>query len=555
MIDIAKEFGYQIRSFHHAIEAYKIADLLAQEGISASVWADWGGFKMEALDGDQGQRRDRPRRRRARGDPLRRSVRLAAAQPGGGQGDGGGQRGRHPHHAGRSAEVVHGQRGVDARPRRPDRDARDRARTPTSCCGPAARSVSTHAPRTRLDRRRAALRPRAPERNWRTDFELGFVPESWEAAVRTPVVVACRRSACIGRGRASRPSPDRPAPLALAAGVVPASAQTVAITGGKVHPGLRAPDRERDGRHRRRQDRGSRSRRRGPAGRQGDRRDGQVDHAGPVQRDDGARVGRGGHGVLDPTTTARRGNAVSRPPSALGGAEPGRRRCGRRRGTRASPRVRTLPAGGLIAGQGAVVDTRRARPAEMIRKAPAVMVASLASAGAAKTKARGETFDAAARGARGRAGCTSSRGRRSRAPHFARSPRRPPTSPRSAGVLDGKLPLLVEADRATDIEAALTLARDFKLRIVILGGAEAWQVAPQLAAAKVPVFTTALDNIPAIVCQPRHAPGERRAAAQGRCPGGADRRCRRDRSTSATCGSTRATRWPTGCRGTRRCGP
>ncbi len=50
MIDIAKEFGYRIRSFHHAIEAYKIADLLAREGIAASVWADWGAFKMEALD-------------------------------------------------------------------------------------------------------------------------------------------------------------------------------------------------------------------------------------------------------------------------------------------------------------------------------------------------------------------------------------------------------------------------------------------------------------------------------------------------------------------------
>jgi len=50
MIDIAKEFGYQIRSFHHGVEAYKIADLLAREGISASLWADWGGFKMEALD-------------------------------------------------------------------------------------------------------------------------------------------------------------------------------------------------------------------------------------------------------------------------------------------------------------------------------------------------------------------------------------------------------------------------------------------------------------------------------------------------------------------------
>jgi imidazolonepropionase-like amidohydrolase len=50
MIDIAKEFGYRIRSFHHAVEAYKIGDLLAREGIAASVWADWGAFKMESLD-------------------------------------------------------------------------------------------------------------------------------------------------------------------------------------------------------------------------------------------------------------------------------------------------------------------------------------------------------------------------------------------------------------------------------------------------------------------------------------------------------------------------
>ena len=50
MIDIAKEFGYKIRSFHHGVEAYKLADVLAREGISGSLWADWGSFKMEALD-------------------------------------------------------------------------------------------------------------------------------------------------------------------------------------------------------------------------------------------------------------------------------------------------------------------------------------------------------------------------------------------------------------------------------------------------------------------------------------------------------------------------
>ena len=54
MIDVAREFGYRIRSFHHGVEAYKIADLLARDSISASIWSDWGGFKMEALDGVRG---------------------------------------------------------------------------------------------------------------------------------------------------------------------------------------------------------------------------------------------------------------------------------------------------------------------------------------------------------------------------------------------------------------------------------------------------------------------------------------------------------------------
>lgn len=51
MIDIAREFGYKIAAFHHAVEAYKIADVLAREGICSDIWADWWGFKMEALDG------------------------------------------------------------------------------------------------------------------------------------------------------------------------------------------------------------------------------------------------------------------------------------------------------------------------------------------------------------------------------------------------------------------------------------------------------------------------------------------------------------------------
>ncbi len=50
MIDIAKEFDYKVTAFHHAIESYKIADILAENDVCSAVWADWGGFKMEAYD-------------------------------------------------------------------------------------------------------------------------------------------------------------------------------------------------------------------------------------------------------------------------------------------------------------------------------------------------------------------------------------------------------------------------------------------------------------------------------------------------------------------------
>ena len=50
MIDMSHEFGYKITAFHHAVEAYKIADILAREGICSAMWADWYGFKMEAYD-------------------------------------------------------------------------------------------------------------------------------------------------------------------------------------------------------------------------------------------------------------------------------------------------------------------------------------------------------------------------------------------------------------------------------------------------------------------------------------------------------------------------
>jgi hypothetical protein len=51
MIALADEMGFSIRSFHHALEAYKIRKTLAERDISVSTWADWWGFKLEAYDG------------------------------------------------------------------------------------------------------------------------------------------------------------------------------------------------------------------------------------------------------------------------------------------------------------------------------------------------------------------------------------------------------------------------------------------------------------------------------------------------------------------------
>jgi imidazolonepropionase-like amidohydrolase len=50
MLDVAKEFGFKVAAFHHGVEAYKLSDRLAAEGVCGALWADWWGFKMEAYD-------------------------------------------------------------------------------------------------------------------------------------------------------------------------------------------------------------------------------------------------------------------------------------------------------------------------------------------------------------------------------------------------------------------------------------------------------------------------------------------------------------------------
>ncbi len=51
VLDMAEEFGYHVAAFHHASEAYKISNLLAEHKVCGAMWADWWGFKMESYDG------------------------------------------------------------------------------------------------------------------------------------------------------------------------------------------------------------------------------------------------------------------------------------------------------------------------------------------------------------------------------------------------------------------------------------------------------------------------------------------------------------------------
>lgn len=50
LVRLAEEFGFRVQTLQHAVEAYKIASELAESGVAAVVWSDWGAFKLEAYD-------------------------------------------------------------------------------------------------------------------------------------------------------------------------------------------------------------------------------------------------------------------------------------------------------------------------------------------------------------------------------------------------------------------------------------------------------------------------------------------------------------------------
>ena len=153
------------------------------------------------------------------------------------------------------------------------------------------------------------------------------------------------------------------------------------------------------------------------------------------------------------------------------------------------------PQGGLIAGQVAAIHLVNGTAAEMLLQAPVAMVASLNPGRGPNAMPRAETL------MRLREIFDDARVYRTRRADFERAQTRTLAAPRLdlaalLPVLDGTVPLVVEADKASDIEAAMKLAKEYGVKLMIAGGAEAWQVADKLAAARVPVLTGAMNNIP-----------------------------------------------------------
>ena len=157
--------------------------------------------------------------------------------------------------------------------------------------------------------------------------------------------------------------------------------------------------------------------------------------------------------------------------------------------------VVVFPQGGLIWGQAALITLNDGSATAMVTRAPVAMAAQIGSPGQANTGSRGEEL------LRLRELFEDVRFFRDNRRAFDRAETRNVAASRKdlealIPVLEGRLPLMIAVDKSSDIEAALRLGREYGLRLMLAGAAEAWMVADQIAAARIPVLTGAMNNIP-----------------------------------------------------------
>ena len=155
-----------------------------------------------------------------------------------------------------------------------------------------------------------------------------------------------------------------------------------------------------------------------------------------------------------------------------------------------------VPSGNLVSGQAVLIDLDGATMEQMVVRSPVGIVADLSESG--KDDAGGSRAGIAARLRQVLRDALEYERRKT---DFSRAQMRPLAA--SAGdleallpVLHGRVSLIALANRRSDIETALRLAKEFRLKLILAGAAEGWEMAAAIAAAGVPVLVEPMDNIP-----------------------------------------------------------
>jgi imidazolonepropionase-like amidohydrolase len=156
----------------------------------------------------------------------------------------------------------------------------------------------------------------------------------------------------------------------------------------------------------------------------------------------------------------------------------------------------TRPDGGLISGQGVIIDLSGDRIEKMVVRSPAAMVINFGSS--AKSAGGGSRAGVLAAL---RKLFVDAREYEKRRSDFQKNEIQPLAAPAAEleallPVLRGELPVIAIAYRQSDISSALRLSTEFKFRMILAGATEAWKVADDLAKAKVPVIVNPIFNIP-----------------------------------------------------------
>ncbi len=468
MLDIAREFGFHIRAFHHAIESYKVRDILAKEGVGAAVWADWWGGKLEmwdtvtenaGLDDEAGVR-----------------VAIHSDSADGIQ--------RLNQEAGKALAAARAS-GVPVS----DLAAlRWITLNPAWIMGVDERTGSLEAGKMAdvvlWDRQPFSVYARA-QRVW-ADGVVTYDARTGPADVSDFELAGAEREAA-----SLTPHPATPPQLPVAAtALLPVAAApctsiegatgvdgrpvSIVLRGGKISTapatGCRAVD--------------AHGKVLAPGFIDAWSELGLVEISGEESANDsGGRGGEGGEGAHTGSpihASLRAAESVNPwsmlfPIARLGGITA----------------AVTAPAGGLVSGQAALVGTdgRVTRPsiAMVVRLGLSGRSALQATHGVSIETLR-ELFDDAREFAKRRQDFEQNRFRKVSASRLDLEALQP--------VLAGKLPLYAAADRQSDILAALALAREYGLKLVLVGAAEGWLVAKEIAQAKVPVIVEPTQDLP-----------------------------------------------------------